>query len=271
MLQCNLQIQTEVIHLQYCGKTDVGMKRNVNQDHFAIKEYAPGILLAVVCDGMGGARGGREASCTATDSFVASMDSFVESHITEQHTIECTDAQIHRALRSAAATSNRAVFSRAEEDESLRGMGTTLVAVLIIGKTVYTVNIGDSRMYILHGDSIEQITHDHSYVQYLVDTGRISAEEARTAQNRNIITRAVGTESSVDADVFVTEIDCAGGAVYALLCSDGLTNHIGSDELASIITSDAEVSLKADTLVSRANSYGGTDNITAVVIKLENC
>jgi protein phosphatase len=104
-----------------------------------------------------------------------------------------------------------------------------------------------------------------------VDTGRISAEEARTAQNRNIITRAVGTESSVDADVFVTEIDCAGGAVYALLCSDGLTNHIGSDELASIITSDAEVSLKADTLVSRANSYGGTDNITAVVIKLENC
>lgn len=257
--------------MQYCGKTDVGMKRSVNQDNFSIKEYAPGILLAVVCDGMGGARGGREASSTATDTFVASMDSFVESHITEQHTIECTDAQIHRALRSAASTSNRAVFTRAEEDESLRGMGTTLVAVLIIGKTVYTVNIGDSRMYILHGDTIKQITHDHSYVQYLVDMGRISEEEARTAQNRNIITRAVGTESSVDADVFVTEFDPAGDAVYALLCSDGLTNHIDSEELAAIISDEADISQKVDTLVSRANASGGSDNITAVVIELTNC
>lgn len=257
--------------MQYCGKTDVGMKRSVNQDNFSIKEYAPGILLAVVCDGMGGARGGREASCTATDSFVASMDSFIESHITEQNTIECTDAQIHRALRSAASTSNLAVFTRAEEDESLRGMGTTLVAVLIIGKTVYTANIGDSRMYILHGDSIQQITHDHSYVQYLVDTGRISAEEARTAQNRNIITRAVGTESSVDADVFVTEIDPAGDAVYALLCSDGLTNHVDSDTMVSIISTKTEVSEKVDALVSHANRNGGSDNITAVVIELADC
>lgn len=257
--------------MQYCGKTDVGMKRTVNQDNFSLKEYAPGILLAVVCDGMGGARGGREASCTATDCFVSAMDAFVENHITEQHTIECTDAQIHRALRSAAETSNKAVFLRAEEDESLRGMGTTLVAVLTVGKTVYTVNVGDSRMYISHGDQIEQITHDHSYVQYLVDTGRITAEEARTAQNRNIITRAVGTESSVDADVFVTEIDFAGMAAYALLCSDGLSNHIAQDELAEILSADTDVSAKADTLVSRANSYGGTDNITAVVIKLENC
>jgi protein phosphatase len=126
-------------------------------------------------------------------------------------------------------------------------------------------------MYIAHGDQIEQITHDHSYVQYLVDTGRITAEEARTAQNRNIITRAVGTESSVDADVFVTEIDFAGMAAYALLCSDGLSNHIAQDELAEILSADTDVSAKADTLVSRANNYGGTDNITAVVIKLENC
>ena len=135
--------------MQYFGKTDVGMKRTVNQDNFSIKEYAPGILLAVVCDGMGGARGGREASYTATDCFVSAMDAFVDNHITEQHTIECTDAQIHRALRSAAEVSNKAVFLRAEEDESLRGMGTTLVAVLIVGKTVYTVNVGDSRMYIV--------------------------------------------------------------------------------------------------------------------------
>ncbi|MBE6560073.1 MAG: Stp1/IreP family PP2C-type Ser/Thr phosphatase [Ruminococcaceae bacterium] len=254
--------------MQYSGKTDVGMKRSVNQDNFSIKEYAPGILLAVVCDGMGGARGGFEASSTATESFVACMDSFVESHITEQHTIECTDSQIHRALRRAAFTSNKAVFQRSEEDASLRGMGTTLVCVLVVGSTVYTANVGDSRMYIVRAGEIEQITHDHSYVQYLVDIGRLSAEEARSAQNRNIITRAVGTESSVDADVFVTEVDSGDEPAYVLLCSDGLTNHIGEEELAEIISSGEEINAKTDTLVQRANKYGGSDNITAVVIQL---
>lgn len=254
--------------MHYSGKTDIGMKRSMNQDHFSIKEYAPGILLAVVCDGMGGARGGQEASSTATDSFVASMDSFVESHITEQNTIECTDSQIHRALRRAAYTSNKAVYLRSEEDASLRGMGTTLVAVLVVGSTVYTANVGDSRMYVIRGRDIEQITHDHSYVQYLVDTGRLTEEEARTAQNRNIITRAVGTESNVDADVFVTEIDPSCKPAFVLLCSDGLTNHLGGAEIAEIVTSDSSISDKTDALVSRANKYGGSDNITAVVIEL---
>lgn len=253
--------------MQYSGKTDIGKKRSTNQDNFSIKEYTPGILLAVVCDGMGGARGGFEASSTATASFVASMDSFIESHITEQNTIECTDSQIHRALRRAAFTSNKAVFQRSEEDSSLRGMGTTLVAVLAVGSTVYTANVGDSRMYVIRGSRIEQVTHDHSYVQYLVDTGRITKEEARTAQNRNIITRAVGTESNVDADVFVTEI-AAGERAYVLLCTDGLTNHLGEDEITEIVSANSPISEKTDALVSRANQYGGSDNITAVVIEM---
>ena len=254
--------------MQYSGQTDVGMKRSVNQDNFSIKEYAPGILLAVVCDGMGGARGGWEASSTATDSFVASMDSFVTSYLTEQNTIECTDSQIHRAPRRAAYTSNRAVFHRSEEDASLRGMGTTLVAVFIVGTTVYTVNVGDSRMYIVRGTEIEQITHDHSYVQYLVDIGRLTKEEARTAPNRNIITRAVGTESNIDADVFVTEVNPAEERAYVLLCSDGLTNHLEGAEIAEILCADAPIEEKPQTLIARANSRGGTDNITAVVIGL---
>lgn len=254
--------------MQYSGKTDVGRKRSANEDSFSIKEYAPGILLAVVCDGMGGAKGGREASSSATESFVSCMDSFVESHITEQHTLECTDSQVHRALRRATFTSNKAVFQRSEEDASLRGMGTTLVAVLIVGSTVYTANVGDSRMYIVRGSEIEQITHDHSYVQYLVDIGRLTAEEARTFQNRNIITRAVGTESSVDADVFVTEVDTAQKATFVLLCTDGLTNYIEETELAEIISANTSLSEKTDTLVNRANQYGGADNITAVLIEL---
>ena len=254
--------------MQYSGKTDVGMKRKVNQDNFLLKEYAPGIVLAVVCDGMGGARGGSEASSMATETFVSSMDAFISSYITEQNTLECTDSQIHRALRHAAFDANKAVFHRSEADESLRGMGTTLVAALIMGSTLYTANIGDSRLYVVQGEKIQQITHDHSYVQYLVDTGYLSPEEARTAHNRNIITRAVGTESNVDADVFVTEMDPAVAPTFVLLCSDGLTNHIDEPQLCAIVGADTPIEEKPETLVSRANSLGGSDNITAVVIAL---
>jgi len=254
--------------MQYSGITDVGMKRSVNQDNYLIKEYAPGILLAVVCDGMGGARGGWEASSTAAESFVSTMDSFVASYITAQNTLECTDSQIHRALRHAAFTSNKAVFHRSEENESLRGMGTTLVSALLIGTTLYTTNIGDSRLYVAQGENLEQISHDHSYVQYLVDTGRLTPEEAQTAPNRNIITRAVGTESNVDADVFVTEIDPTSEPAYVLLCSDGLTNHLNSTEIREILTDGVPVEEKTKKLISRANDLGGSDNITAVVIAL---
>ncbi len=264
-----VKIGLEVIfHMQYSGITDVGMKRSVNQDNYIIKEYAPGILLAVVCDGMGGARGGWEASSTAAEAFVDTMDSFIASYITEQNTLECTDSQIHRALRHAAFNSNKAVFHRSEEDLALKGMGTTLVSALLIGSTLYTTNIGDSRLYVAQGASIEQITHDHSYVQYLVDTGRLTPEEAKHAPNRNIITRAVGTESNVDADVFVTEIDPTAAHTYVLLCSDGLTNHLESDQLTEILIDHTAVEEKTNALVSRANALGGTDNITAVVIAL---
>ncbi len=254
--------------MKYSGKTDVGMKRQVNQDNFLIKEYRERILLSVVCDGMGGARGGQEASSTAAEAFVAAMDAFVADYITAQDTLECTDSQIHRALRKAALTANKAVYDRSEADENLKGMGTTLVAALIIGNTLYTANIGDSRLYILQGNSIQQITHDHSYVQYLVDTGYLSPEEAKTAQNRNIITRAVGTESNVDADVFVTDVDPSVAPTFVLLCSDGLTNHLEEPQLSEIVSADTDVSEKAETLVNRANALGGTDNITAVVISL---
>ncbi len=255
--------------MQYSGKTDVGMKRSVNQDNFLIKEYAPGILLAVVCDGMGGARGGAEASSTAAETFISSMDTFVGDYITAQNTLECTDSQFHRALRRAALDANKAVFHRSETDEALRGMGTTLVSAFIIGTTLYTTNIGDSRLYVANDTQTTQITHDHSYVQYLVDTGYLTPEEAKISQNRNIITRAVGTESNVDADVFVTEIDTANAETFILLCSDGLTNHIEQQQLTEIITAKGKtVDEKTDELVKSANALGGTDNITAVLIAL---
>jgi protein phosphatase len=249
--------------------TDIGMYRSENQDYFKTAKAPDGMLLAVVCDGMGGAAGGSTASRMAGDEFCKCAAAILQEKFRRKE--ELSDGDIRWILSTAAYRANLKVYTAAATDRELFGMGTTLTGALIREDWFWVVNVGDSRAYQFRRNRGKLITHDHSYVQYLVDTGRITAEEARTAQNRNIITRAVGTESSVDADVFVTEIDFAGMAAYALLCSDGLSNHIAQDELAEILSADTDVSAKADTLVSRANNYGGTDNITAVVIKLENC
>ena len=144
-------------------------------------------------------------------------------------------------------------------------MGTTLVAVLCAGSLMYTVNVGDSRMYTLSDGVLCQITHDHSYVQSLVDNGSISPQEAKTHPEKNVILRAIGTTSNVEPDVFISEKFPRA----ALLCSDGLSNMISDSEICEIISSDISTKEIADNLICRANDSGGTDNITAIVIILD--
>ena len=241
------------------ARTDTGRARKINQDYVFTSSGPIGLLpnLLIVADGMGGHKAGDFASRFAVEQMVELAGI---SHVKDPALF----------LRVAIEEVNSRLHETAKGNPDLEGTGTTLVAAVVEDGILYTANVGDSRLYLLR-EELQQITRDHSLVEEMVSLGKMERDSESYRSQKNIITRAVGTESSVDADVFVTEIDCADGAVYVLLCSDGLTNHIGSDELASIITSDAEVSLKADTLVSRANSYGGTDNITAVVIKLENC
>ncbi len=255
--------------MEYCGKTDIGKKRNANQDCFRIHEFTEELLLVVVCDGMGGAHGGETASMLAADAFMDSMRSFVETHMDDEKRLNCVDSQVHRALRLAAFTANKAVCKRAAEEPTLRGMGTTLVGALISEKVVYALNVGDSRMYRISADDAkaEQITKDHSYVQFLVDMGKLTPEEARTAPNRNIITRAIGDESSAEADIYMTEAE-EGEDCWLLFCSDGLSNYLEDSELADVLKAEETIEDKVDILIERANLCGGADNITAVAVKL---
>ena len=252
--------------------TDIGMKRKVNQDYHITKKYSKKTSLCVVCDGMGGAKGGEQASKLAAKAFVNYMDQFLEEYIGNKDK-QVTSPEIKKALLYALDLANDEVYRYSRSHLGMKGMGTTIVATLIIDKTIFALNVGDSRVYCLKGNKIKQITKDHSYVQYLVDIGQITEEEAQSSANRNIITRAVGTERRVEGDVYketVTE------GTFVLLCSDGLTNFVDNEALCDIISNDYNarnideigLSVRARRLVDTANDNGGSDNITAVLVKV---
>ncbi len=254
--------------MTYYGKTDTGIVRSENQDNFGLEKIklkctGEELLLAVVCDGMGGANAGQLASRLALDSFMNYVTKQIEAFGEDISKPE--NIPFEKILRDGVKITNKAVFSKAVEKEEYKGMGTTLVAVLCAGNVLYTVNVGDSRMYSLSHDELCQITHDHSYVQSLVDNGSISAEEAKNHPEKNIILRAIGTTSNIEPDVFISE--SLPGAV--LLCSDGLSNMVSDREICEILSSDANVEEMTDTLISTANDAGGRDNITAIVILLD--
>ena len=250
----------------FYGSTDVGMRRAVNQDNFIIQAYAADVLTAVVCDGMGGANGGSVASALAAKAFMNVLDSRQNQFPLFR---DMTEEERCDMLVEASIAANRAVYKKGNADQSLSGMGTTLVGCLVLPETIYTINVGDSRMYLTGDGTIRQVTHDHSYVQYLVDIGKLTPEQARNSKNRNIITRAVGTERTVNADVFTTpHADFRGE--YIVLCSDGLTNHVEPEEIGAILTGcrpeDGDsIRLACEELVEKANERGGSDNITAVI------
>ncbi|MBE6562155.1 MAG: Stp1/IreP family PP2C-type Ser/Thr phosphatase [Ruminococcaceae bacterium] len=251
------------------------MRRSTNQDSFNVKKYRCGAVLGVVCDGMGGASGGQVASRLAVEKFVETVDSMMK-HLDRSSKMP-GEYEVAEVLLEGVYNANYEVYERAKEDPDLQGMGTTLVASLVIGNSIYTINVGDSRMYLADGDKIVQITHDHSYVQYLVDIGKMTAEEARNSMNKNIITRAVGTESDIEPDIYLTEIKKEGidfsTGIHILLCTDGLTNHVPPEEIYRMIR-EGESSMVDTTeelvreLVDAANQNGGSDNITAVLISV---
>ncbi|MBQ8400580.1 MAG: Stp1/IreP family PP2C-type Ser/Thr phosphatase [Clostridia bacterium] len=250
----------------FYGKTDVGMRRAVNQDNFIIRAYSPAVLTAIVCDGMGGANGGSVASALAARAFMDVLDDRQNAFPLFR---DMSEEEICDMLVEASIEANRAVYKKGSADQSLSGMGTTLVGCLVLPETIYTVNVGDSRMYLTGDGTIRQVTHDHSYVQYLVDIGKLTPAEARNSRNRNIITRAVGTERTVNADIFTTPHEDFRGE-YIVLCSDGLTNHVEPEEIGAILTQCSHddgdsLRLACEELVEKANERGGSDNITAVI------
>lgn len=247
--------------MEYFGITDVGSVRELNEDTYLIKEYGDALLLAVF-DGMGGAKAGEMASAMARDEVEKYFDGFFrEGGRTEP-------AAIQAALASAADRANFKIFSLATSDAAYEGMGTTMVAALLIRDKVYIAHVGDSRAYLLDKDGSLQITRDHSFVQYLVDIGKLTPEEAKNSTKKNIITRAVGVDKEVSVDVSVLEKKQYKGKTL-LLCSDGLSGYLDASALTVLNREFPESQALCEKLIAEANAAGGSDNITAVIAKLK--
>ena len=254
------------------GKTDIGKRRRNNQDSFVIRSWEDiDCALGVVCDGMGGANGGNIASALACEYFVSAVSDFMNSDKVRKG--DATEGDYSSMLARAVAGANQSVYSSTEKDKSLKGMGTTLVAALVIGDVLYAVNVGDSRLYLYNKGRLTQITRDHSLVQYLMDTGKLTREEAKDYPNRNVITRAVGIERSIESDIFSVDLSRLGDDACALLGSDGLSGYVEADEIREMLSSginadqyDGDAITAA--LVNAANDRGGVDNITVVLMRL---
>ena len=225
--------------------TDVGRVRAGNEDGYLVDDT---IGLVAVADGMGGHVGGEVASATALEALRASVRS-------------------GRALRDAVHDSNDAVFTKSLSDTSLTGMGTTLTAgTIAAADTMILAHVGDSRAYMLRDGVLSRITHDHSHVQELVDDGQLTDDEAAVHPMRNIVTRSVGLDASVDVDVFPVELRVDDRILF---CSDGLTDMLHEDAIAAELRRERDPVVAAHKLVDGANAAGGVDNITVVVVAVE--
>lgn len=242
--------------MKIVAKTDKGKVRKENQDSYAAGELPGGVAWAVVCDGMGGTAGGNVASSVAVKMISEKISSSYQSGM--------SDLSIRNLLISVIETANTSVYEMSQSIESLRGMGTTVVAAIIRDHTLYLAHAGDSRAYIISGNNMQQLTRDHSIVQDMVEHGEITQEQAKEHPRKNIITRALGVCEEIEVD-FSQEILDEGDII--IMCTDGLTNYVEADDIYNA-TRDNRYYEFADRLVDLANENGGGDNITVVAITL---
>jgi len=238
--------------LRSAARTDVGRKRRANEDRYAL---APDRGLFLVADGMGGHTAGQVASELAAEAAVGALSA-----------LEGADLKLSERLRHAVAAANRSIFASSRARPELAGMGTTLVALLAGGGRVALAHVGDSRAYLIRGGRIRQLTDDHSLVAELVRRREISESDARGHPHRHVLTRALGVRRSVEADL--AELTPASGDLF-VLCSDGLTGHVDDAEIARRAASGPDLERVCDELVELANSRGGEDNITVVLVACE--
>ncbi|MDE6752322.1 MAG: Stp1/IreP family PP2C-type Ser/Thr phosphatase [Eubacterium sp.] len=239
--------------MKIVAKTDKGIVRASNQDAYAVGEFPDEVAWAIVCDGMGGHAGGNIASALAVK--------VISDKINASYRENMRDSSIRNMLDSALTAANMEVYDMAEADPELRGMGTTVVCAIVKNGYAFIAHAGDSRAYIYDGE-LRQITTDHSYVQTLVDIGKITKEEAEHHPNKNKITRAIGAEKMIDIDFDEVELNDED---VLILCTDGLSNYVSSDEMISEVQ-DGKYYAFADRLVKKANYNGGGDNVTVVAI-----
>lgn len=236
--------------------TDIGRKRQLNQDYVFSCSTPVGNMpnLFIVADGMGGHKAGDYASRYTVETIEREIKASFEKN---------PSIIIQKAIRTA----NKEIRKIASEDINLQGMGTTVVVATVIGRYLQVANVGDSRLYIINGSEIRQITRDHSLVEEMVRLGGIKREEARLHPDKNIITRAIGARDDVEADFFTVELKPAD---RILMCSDGLTNMVEDQEILRIMhehRKDRTLVETAQALIDAANDNGGKDNIGVVLVK----
>jgi protein phosphatase len=230
------------------ARTDVGEAREHNEDSVLVTEI-DGTTLLAVADGMGGHRAGDVASETALAEFSDVLGTELDAGTAPQEALERGITEANERLHTLAA-----------ENPEYEGMGTTLVAASVDKEQARLVNVGDSRAYEVTDDAIEQITVDQSLVQELVESGELTPEEAEDHPQRNVISQALGTDETVEPDLYRRTLS---GAI--LLCSDGLTEEVPESEIHEILMDSSSLSTASDRLVDRANEYGGNDNISVVI------
>ena len=236
------------------GKPDKGLVRANNQDTFRIDVRENGLGFIVLCDGMGGARAGNMASDRAADRFL--------EHIKTADAAQTDTDSLANIVEEAVAAANTEVFQLSQSSPAYNGMGTTLVGGICVDDRVILANVGDSRAYLIDGSKIAQMTADHSLVEEMVRSGRLTPEEAKVYPGRNLITRAIGVDSAVEADLY--EITIHDGQTL-LLCSDGLSGLVYDAEIAAIVAEAASQEDACSRLIERACEAGGNDNITVVL------
>lgn len=239
--------------MQIFSKTDRGRVRTDNQDAYFAGKITDDLVFAVVCDGMGGANAGNVASELA----VRHISEYVIRSYRDG--MDMTDTE--KTLKNAIVSANISLYDKAVNNTELAGMGTTAVAAFVKDGTAVIAHVGDSRIYLVNGE-IKQLTRDHSVVQSLIESGKITPEDAKVHPRKNVITRALGAEENVAVDS-----DCLNlsNGDTLLLCSDGLTNFLDDKDILTVFQNN-DISAVAERLVEEANKNGGGDNITVVTV-----
>ena len=250
---------SQALEIAVC--TDAGMVRSHNEDSIAADPIKGIVVLA---DGMGGYNAGEVASGMATTVITAELQRALDAHSTAEG--EASGALAQRLLAEQIAKANGSIFQEAQTQPQYAGMGTTLVAAMFHDNKVTVAHIGDSRMYRLRHEKLDQLTRDHSLLQEQIDSGMITPEQAKFSQNKNLVTRALGIDPVADPEVH--SFDTQVHDIY-LLCSDGLNDMVSDEDIAMTIqTLAANLRLAAQQLVQMANDNGGRDNISVMLVRI---
>jgi serine/threonine protein phosphatase PrpC len=252
--------------LNIAGKTDRGRRRSKNEDNFVVEAD---LGFMIVADGMGGHASGEVASRLATELCTEQMKRALQTghvpvffHVPRKAELDPRSILLGDCVKFA----NQAVFEAAQNDPAKHNMGTTLVASIWLDDKLAIANVGDSRLYVVHGGKLKQLTTDHSFVQEQIARGFLKAEDAEKSELRNMLTRSVGVGEDVEVDIIEAPLEPND---LVLLCSDGLTKMLDDDQIESVFSQTTEPAALVDELIKRANEAGGGDNITVIVAKLE--